>query len=833
MNSASHLKKWLAGRTRDQLTALLDSRSLPEAARYSGPVDTWGRLADHLLTDASVGRALASVTTGDLRLLAAVAQLADATHGPAPAGPPPSRSYQPAHAPAFDPADRAVPRAEVLRQLAPDAAGVAAVEEALERLAAWALVLPPHPRTVVVPALLHRGSAEFQGYGRPAEELLSAAFNAPEVHALADRLGVGRAPTRDQSQRLIIAFLRDPARVQALAAQAPPPARRLLARLVPGPPLLRTRYFVSRSGTYAGPYDKFTERLGGSGDPGSDWLAHHGLLLPVDTDLAELPYEVAHALRENTAAGIVLTPPGVTCTAPLPRGAQGQAQAAAASAAGSADLILRAVAAQPLAVRKAGGLAVRETRRVAKDAGLSEDQARWWIDLAATADLLGPHQEQPAAPSGARRSRSRRLAPDAPVRLLPTPRYNTWSGLSPARRLLPLVATWGVVPEVFTYWPADTDQSPVAFLAPTDPRAAVLRHGLLDALAALPADRGLVDSADAWDEVLACAVWFRPSLTPFLGTADLLGRAQATLAEADRLGVTAHGALTAVGRALHRLLHEGAARHFPAIPGAGMDLTDRPPLAEAVQALCQTLDTVLPAPRTTARFQADLTATVTGAATADLTDLLSTCAERESDGHATVWRLTAASLRRAFDTGLSADTLLARLTEVSEDGTALPQPLTYTIKDIARAHGRLRVVRSACCIRCDDPQLIIEVAAARGLAKLGLRVIAPTVLISTAPPQDTLTALRAAGYTPTLEAESGTTVLERAPQERAHPRSPDGAPAHPHDGPGPATAPALAAALLRRPDGDRGESPMLNPEFPELPEPETSRKRGHSRIPRV
>ncbi|MEU3464346.1 helicase-associated domain-containing protein [Streptomyces sp. NPDC006733] len=794
MNSASALKKWLAGRTRDQLTALLDSRSLPEAAGYGGPVDTWGRLAEHLLTDASVGRALASVTTGDLRLLAAVAQLADTQHGPAPAGPPPSRSYQPAPVPAFDPADRAVPRAEVLRQLAPDAAGRAAVEEALERLAAWALVLPPHARSVVVPALLHRSSAEFQGYGRTAEELLSAAFNAPEVHALADRLGVGRAATRDQSQRRIIAFLRDPARVQALAAQAPPPAGRLLAQLVPGPPLLRTRYFVSRYSTYAGPYDKFTERPGGSGDPGSDWLAHHGLLLPVDTDLAELPYEVAHALRENTPAGVVLTPPGITCTAPLPRGAAGQAQAAAASAAGSADLVLRAVAAQPLAVRKAGGIAVRETRRVAKDAGLSEDQTRWWIDLAATADLLGPHQEQPPAPTRPRRSR--RPVPEAPVHLLPTARYDTWSGRSPAQRLLPLVATWGVVPEVFTYWPADTEQSPVAFVAPTDPRAAVLRHGLLDALATLPADRGLVDSAEAWDEVLACVVWFRPSLTPLLGTADLLGRARATLAEADRLGVTAHGALTAVGRAVHHLLQVGAARLFPAIPGAGVDLAERPPLAEAVQDLQQVLEAVLPAPRTTARFQADLTATVTGAATADLTDLLSTCAERESDGHATVWRLTPASLRRAFDTGLSADALLTRLTEVSEDGTALPQPLTYTIKDIARAHGRLRVVRSACCIRCDDPQLITEVAAARGLAKLGLRVIAPTVLISTAPPQDTLTALRAAGYTPTLEAETGTTVLERAPQERARPRLPDGAPAHAPDGPGPATAPALAAALL-------------------------------------
>lgn len=70
-------------------------------------------------------------------------------------------------------------------------------------------------------------------------------------------------------------------------------------------------------------------------------------------------------------------------------------------------------------------------------------------------------------------------------------------------------------------------------------------------------------------------------------------------------------------------------------------------------------------------------------------------------------------------------------------------------------------------------------AQSRGLTKLGLRRIAPTVLISTAPPEETLSALRTAGYAPTQEAETGTTVLDRAPTDRAPSLLPSLDQAHP------------------------------------------------------
>ncbi|MEU2744563.1 hypothetical protein ABZ656_57560 [Streptomyces sp. NPDC007095] len=85
------------------------------------------------------------------------------------------------------------------------------------------------------------------------------------------------------------------------AATAPAEARDLLDRLVAGPALLRTPCFTTQYGRYAGPHSKFLFRTGGSGDPGTDWLAERGLVVPVGTDLAELPYEVGRALRDDDA----------------------------------------------------------------------------------------------------------------------------------------------------------------------------------------------------------------------------------------------------------------------------------------------------------------------------------------------------------------------------------------------------------------------------------------------------------------------------------------------------------------------------------------------------
>ncbi len=813
MNSATALQAWLTSRTAEQLTELLEQRDLPYAggAGLADPL----RLAEHLLSDNSVARGLNGLNQVQLQVLVAVAVLAEQLHGPAPA--PSARpgaagfsGWSPATRPGQyavrppEPAERTVPLARLRAELG-EGRGLggqlgpgkgsdegSGLDEVLGQLAERALLLPPHGEALAVPALLHQQAPDLQGYGRPIDVLLTDAYRAAEVHEVATMLGLEPSQNRARAQELIVRYVQDREAVRRLLAQAPQAAAELLAKLAPGPPLLRTHAFVSEHGHYYSAASKFSFRPDGSGDPGTDWLAARGLLVPVGPDLVELPYEVGVALRDSGAPHPYdPAPPAVPGARPLPAQTAGEAQAVAAASASRVELLLRATAAQPLAVRKAGGIAVRDTRRLAKLIDAPEAQTRLWLDLTANAGLIAPHRD-PAPPT-----RGRKPAPPQPARMLPTDRYDRWLAGTPAERLVPLIATWAVTPEIFSHWPQQ-DETPVALVSPQDATAVEQRQALLEALARLPAGTGLGPSAAIAPEDLIdlvdAAAWYRPSALTL--SEENLTRAAATLAEAELLGVVAHGALTTVGRAALELLRAGAERYFPSVPGTGVKLTGRPRLAAAVAGLRAALDELVPPPRTTARFQADLTAVVSGPASPELTDLLGSVAVRESEGHAVVWRIGAASVRRALDSGADADELLSRLTEVSEGGLPLPQPLAYLVKDAARTHGRMRVVRSACCIRSDDEAVVLELSKARALAKLGLRRIAPTVLISTASPADTLAALRLAGYAPVLEAETGTTVVERAAQERAVGEMPSLTAARQFYGKGPANAPALAAAVL-------------------------------------
>jgi hypothetical protein len=161
-------------------------------------------------------------------------------------------------------------------------------------------------------------------------------------------------------------------------------------------------------------------------------------------------------------------------------------------------------------------------------------------------------------------------------------------------------------------------------------------------------------------------------------------------------------------------------------------------------------------------LQADLTATALGQPTGRLISLLDGMADRESRSAATTWRFTPASVRRALDAGDTGPDLLADLAEVSRG--KLPQPLTYLITDTARQHGRLRAGTAASYVRSDDAPLLAGVAADRKLRKHGLRLLAPTVLVSTSDLPVLIAALRAAGHGPVEEGEDGTPVLRRRPR---------------------------------------------------------------------
>ncbi|MCF3177442.1 helicase-associated domain-containing protein [Streptomyces sioyaensis] len=436
---------------------------------------------------------------------------------------------------------------------------------------------------------------------------------------------------------------------------------------------------------------------------------------------------LAHAPRpvpDDTAA-----PDERAATVP-PTSAHDESRAAVATLAATVERLLASLATQPAALRKSGGLTVREIKRLAKAAGADEPHTRLLLDLTLAAGLVALTR----TPSG--------------ITALPTGAYDDWLTRPPGARLAPVLAAWSDLWDVPTHTPFG--ETPTALVRGHDRHAPALRHALLAALDTVPLGAGTplptlplselpqreTDHPTPWTDLLRAADWYRPLAVTRCPMAE--ERAAHTLHEAAYLGLAAHGTLTPLGRAL---------------------LTDPQSLDEPLAAL-------LPPLLERAHFQADLTAVVPGRPSAALTGLLASAADRESEGHAVTWRFTPQSVRRALDSGHTAATLLEDLTRASATNT-LPQPLGYLIQDAARAHGRMRVLPAACCIRSDDEALLKELAAHRALRALGLREIAPTVLVSGRPPAATLDALRAAGYAPALESDTGTTTVERLPAHRA------------------------------------------------------------------
>src|SRR5262249_56988572 len=120
---------------------------------------------------------------------------------------------------------------------------------------------------------------------------------------------------------------------------------------------------------------------------------------------------------------------------------------------------------------------------------------------------------------------------------------------------------------------------------------------------------------------------------------------------------------------------------------------------------------LLPTPVDHVLLQADLSVIVPGPPEPTLAGELELLGQQES---ASVYRITADTVRRSLDAGYSAADLHALLARRSR--TPVPQTLSYLIDDLARRHGGLRVGTAGSYIRSDDEALIAEVLADRPLA---------------------------------------------------------------------------------------------------------------------
>ena len=435
----------------------------------------------------------------------------------------------------------------------------------------------------------------------------------------------------------------------------------------------------------------------------AQWGLERGLLFGSTWTYQQMPAEVALILRgvDHRAPFTPRPIPPVT-TVVSPADVDRESAAQAAAFADHALCVLDHLANHPLALLKSGGVGARELKRLVKATGADSTLVRLTLELAGQAGLLTGD------------GLSAGLGED----------FEAWRGLEPGERFAALVRAWWLAGFIPTET-SDEDGKAIAALLDGSPceECRRARVGLMCALAELAPG-----TATTRETLVPSALWGRPvvHLLPQDGDQTLA----TTWREAELLGLLAHGSLSSMGRAL---------------------------VAEDQAALAAGAAQALPATTHQAVFGADLTVVVVGAPAAAVSRLLDRVADREGRGGAAVWRVTPGSLRRALDEGTTGEELGVALANIAVG--KLPQPLQYLIADVARRHGTLRVQDVAACVRSDDTPVLAEVAADRLLRTLGLRQVAPTVLLSSVDAATTIKALRTAGYLPLLEDTDGTVVL--------------------------------------------------------------------------
>lgn len=527
--------------------------------------------------------------------------------------------------------------------------------------------------------------------------------------------------------------------IDAALAAAGPDERSLLDRLAEGSPLGRT--------AAAGP--------GTSPEHPVQRMLASGLLARVDHQTVELPWEVRARLRGELPLGSSLKPP--VLDGPRVPGADGAGAVAALELLRHADDVLDVVGAVPAQRVKAGGIGIRELRRVAKAAGLTEERAALLLELLAAAGLLAEGE----------------LDGEEDSVFAPTVGVDDWQRSAPADRWALLARTWlelrrrpaliGTRGEEGIVGPLH--RAARSTVAPQD-RAAVL-----DALAQAPSG-----AAPAIPELHAAIRFAHPSWYRRLTLDEVAGIVE----QAQIVGLVAGGALTAAGRAA---------------------------VAEGTEELTAAMAAALPKPVEEFLLQADLTLTIPGPTTHDFAAAVGLVADLESAGGAAVYRVTDASVRRALDAGRTSAEVHAFF--VAHSVTPVPQGLAYLVDDVARRHGALRAGVAGSFLRSDDPALIAAVLSSPAAEALALRAVAPTVLIAQVPLSDLVAGLNAAGFTAAAEDSRGVVVdlrpsAIRLPAPRSRP---------------PASQPTLeqladAAVQIRRQDspaadGGRTSGPEL------------------------
>ena len=479
-----------------------------------------------------------------------------------------------------------------------------------------------------------------------------------------------------------------------------------------------------------------------------EWLVARGVLVPVDASHVELPRAAGIAARggavinpwETSAPGLgtgrEAAKPG-TGTARTVRSSlrDNAAYSAVAETLRLVSELLVLADTTPVATLRAGGVGVREIKRLADELRIDTAEVSWLLELTAAAGLLtldvdtSKWRTNDAGTYGALDRHHQWL-------LLAT----AWLALDRAPALVGSPAQPGSRPDsrpdsrpgVRPGSQPDAARSGINALAAeaSRPDAPAVRRRLLDALAELsiPIGDGTSVAAPAESLLTDYLCWHQPRLRRRFERL-----VPGMLVESARLGLLGSGALTELGAALAAGEPEEAA---------------------------ELLDKQLPEPLSHFLLQADLTAVAPGYLEPAVNRELALLSTAEGQGPAAIYRFSADSVRRALDAGQDAEGILEFLTRHS--ATEVPQPLRYLVEDTAARHGAVRVGSMSAYLRSNDPDLLDALLTDPRAALLGLRRLAPTVLASKSSARELLHTLRELGYSPAPDKDDDGVALTAA-----------------------------------------------------------------------
>jgi hypothetical protein len=730
MSSIRALAEDLAARSDNQLRALLGAR--PDLCLP--PVPDFSALAARACTRISLQRALEKLSRPELDLLESIVLTTDVDAGTSidadalkPLLVPAPGTVQPGNT-GTQQLDGYLVKLHLLGLLVPVPAALDQPRGFLP-VASLPDVLGPYP------AGLGRTYAKLAAASPEAGErmvavvaaLRGAGYPLPSVDGPAE---LSPADMASAAARDLEAWLSAPGTWDALLAEAPPKTGELLERF-------------RRSPVGTVPQALRNLPMHDTGASPVEWLLARGLLVPVDASHVELPRAAGIAAR----GGALINPwqtaaPGLG-TEESARSGTGTARTVRASLRDNAAYsavaetlrlvseLLALADATPVATLRAGGVGVREIKRLADELRIDTAEVSWLLELTAAAGLLTLDVDTSKwrtndAGTYAASDRHHQwlllatawLALDRAPALVgspaqPSSRPDSRPGVRPDSR--PGAARFGI--------------NALAAEA-SRPDAPAVRRRLLAALAELSVSMGDGTSVAAPAESLVTdyLCWQQPRLRRRFERL-----VPGMLVEAARLGLLGSGALTELGAALAAGEPEEAA---------------------------ELLDRQLPEPLSHFLLQADLTAVAPGYLEPAVNRELALLSTAEGQGPAAIYRFSADSIRRALDAGQDAEGILEFLTRHS--ATEVPQPLRYLVEDTAARHGAVRVGGMSAYLRSEDPELLDALMADPRAALLGLRRLAPTVLAAKSSARELLHTLRELGYSPAPDKDDDGIALAAA-----------------------------------------------------------------------